>query len=388
MTARDNFLKTLTQTYPTLSHAESRVAPNLICPSVIELPVVILQQAQAFGQALFRLRENPSYKNYLLTHVHPTLADLGLQETQQHSICMSYDFHIDHDGVLKLIEVNTNAAFLALSDLLYKSWNLPTPVENFKLSEIVENLRTEMKLSGVKRGLNSLAIVDNSPETQRLFIEFLVFQEFFKSQGLICKILDVKMDSSKFDFVYNRGTDFYWQSSEWSSLKKRYNERQQCISPQPGEYFYMADKSRMVDWCRSENLTSWGVEENDIQTLKKHLPEAFDLTPASAEELWSRRKTLFFKPQQSFGSKQSYKGSSISRRVFDEIKEHKFLAQSFVPAPEVQLQTPEGPQGFKYDLRFFAYQERIQSVIARVYQGQVTNLQSPYGGFAPIRWQK
>ena len=61
-----------------------------------------------------------------------------------------------------------------------------------------------------------------------------------------------------------------------------------------------------------------------------------------------------------------------------------FIAQQFVPAPESMMKTPEGNQAFKYDLRFYAYQDTVQMAVARLYQGQVTNLRTPHGGFAPI----
>ena len=89
---------------------------------------------------------------------------------------------------------------------------------------------------------------------------------------------------------------------------------------------------------------------------------------------------------QAFGAKQSYRGSSITRKNFDPMIDRGFIAQEFIPAPEKTFETPEGPKKFKYDLRFYAYQDRVQSAVARLYQGQVTNLQTKDGGFACIRF--
>jgi hypothetical protein len=387
MSNRDLFISTLKQKYPTLADdAEARVAPNLICPAVVELPREILTQAQEFGRTLFRLRQNQAYQNFVRTTTTPNLENLHISEPANHSLCMSYDFHVDPLGTLRLIEVNTNAAFLALSDLLYDSQGLPNPVPDFSMSEFFKDIQTEFELVTGRRHLESIAIVDDQPAQQRLYIEFLVFQEMFKRWGLRCEIKDCQEDLSNFEFIYNRGTDFYLQDPKWTALRTLLNQKKSCVSPQPAEYFYLADKARMIGWRNSQELARWAVSTEDQAVLLKHVPLAEVLNSENGEEIWTRRKNLFFKPQQAFGSKQSYKGASISRKVYAEISEQKFLAQELVPAPEINLQTNEGPQVFKYDLRFFAYQDRIQSVVARVYQGQVTNLQSPYGGFAAVQF--
>jgi len=387
MTARDQFLQTLKNKYPGIKNPDEHIAANLICPSVVELPLGVLKQAQDFAKSLFSLRNNSLYVDSMNSHVDPNLQQMQIQPAGNYSICMSYDFHLDQNGVLQLIEVNTNAAFLALGDLLYESWSLPKPVLGFSMDEFLKNIQQEYHLSLGGSGPQRVAIVDENPHTQRLFIEFLVYREYLHSKNIEVEILDYREELANFDFIYNRGTDFYWQDTSWQNLRSLFNEKKTCVSPNPVEYFYLADKARMVDWSNSERLTSWGVSDLEKEVLLRHVPLAKTLTPENAEEIWAERKKFFLKPQQSFGSKQSYKGGSVSRRVFDEIKGQKFLAQSLVPAPELTLETTEGPQSFKYDLRFFAYRDRIQSVIARVYQGQVTNLQSPYGGFAPIRWK-
>ena len=40
---------------------------------------------------------------------------------------------------------------------------------------------------------------------------------------------------------------------------------------------------------------------------------------------------------------------------------------------------------YKFDLRFYVYRDALQLMVARVYQGQVTNLRTPGGGFAAVR---
>ncbi len=64
-----------------------------------------------------------------------------------------------------------------------------------------------------------------------------------------------------------------------------------------------------------------------------------------------------------------------------------YVAQAFVPPPEVALNSPlgEAPITLKYDLRVYAYAGEIQLLAARLYQGQTTNFRTPGGGFAPVR---
>jgi hypothetical protein len=257
---------------------------------------------------------------------------------------------------------------------MYEAHGLSQPVQGFYLAEIVENIKEEMILNGQK-GSPKIAIIDDQPTTQRLYIEFLIFNEFFKSQGLDTLICDFREIPSDRNFIYNRFTDFYFSGPESQNLKKDFFSRARCFSPHPFEYFLLADKGRLIDWSAEVDLSP---------LIKKYLPTCYLVTDANQEFIWSQRKNLFFKPRQAFGSKQSYKGASISRKVFEEIVQGQFIAQQLIPAPEREFETPAGRQKFKFDLRFYAYKDRVQSVVARLYQGQVTNLKTPYGGFAPV----
>ena len=46
--------------------------------------------------------------------------------------------------------------------------------------------------------------------------------------------------------------------------------------------------------------------------------------------------------------------------------------------------TGDGPREMKFDVRAYAYRDRVLLLGARVYEGQVTNLRSPGGGFSAI----
>ena len=381
---RNHFLTLITRKYPILDSAilEPLSSNNLVSAHTIKLPKAVLQQAQDFVRAAFTLRKLPEYQKFL----KPDFEKRGLLDPGNYSICMSYDFHVDETGNLKLIEINTNASFLALGTLLYESRGIPLPIADFSMDEIRDNLLNELQLIGKKSIHPHIQIIDEKPQEQKLYIEFVVFQEIFKKWGWKTEIVDSKLADLKADLIYNRDTDFYLEKPEYQNLKQAWLKEEICLSPQPAEYMYLADKQRQIEWGTAGFLEQMMLPENDIRTLRKHLPTAREVTLENAEQLWLERKNIFFKPKRSFGAKHSYRGGSISRKAFEEIIDKDMLAQEFITAPEVDVQTPEGAKKMKYDLRFYAYKDRVQMAVARLYQGQVTNLRTEYGGFSCLEF--
>lgn len=386
MDLKNDFIQQLKTSFQGLQNQplESLVSEYLISPFRIQLPKSVLSDIQKSIAVLFKLRENKAYQE----SYQEDLAALGLKDPGNKSICMSYDFHVTPDHQIKLIEVNTNASFLALGYEMYRMQGVPLPVSDYSPDEIRQNIETELKLHGKSAHTPlKVAIVDEEPERQRLFIEFLVYQELFKQWGWDSQILDIKkIDAAGTDFIYNRYTDFYLSQPQSADLRKSFLNKEACFSPNPYEYFLLADKQRMIDWSHPGNLDKWKVSAEDRSLIQSVVPTSYSLEPQNKEELWGMRKSLFIKPKRAFGSKQSYRGGSISRKIFDELAEQEFIAQSFVPAPELLFPTPTGDQSFKYDLRCFAYQGRLQLVVARIYQGQVTNLRTSLGGFGCLEF--
>lgn len=387
MNLKSEFVHQLRTTFPELAREplENLVNENLISPFTLTLPASILKQAQSAISLLFSMREKQSYKD----HYKSLIAEKGTPDPGNKSIMMSYDFHVDENQNLKLIEINTNAAFLILGHQLYQMKKQPLPVPDFSLQEIADNIRTELRLQGKEPSEKlKLSIIDDKPEEQRLFVEFLAYNEFFKSLGWDSRIQDYKdlFQDFKPDFIYNRYTDFFLSEPTSATLRQKFLNKEICLSPNPYEYLLLADKQRLIDWVQPGFLESQGIVGDDLILLKTVLPQSYDLRADNADEIWALRKKLFFKPKNAYGSKQSFRGSSISRKAFDELLKDDIIAQEFIPAPEQTFETPEGPQNFKFDLRCYAYQGRLQLIIARLYQGQVTNLRTPYGGFGTVQF--
>jgi hypothetical protein len=390
----ESFLAHLIQQYPGLAQEnqttlQAMISQNLLSPFVVEAPRTVLDQAQEIISVLFGMTHQQNYLDYY----EAQLKTLGLRNPGNYGIMMSYDFHVDKDGILKLIEVNTNAAFLILGYELYQLRKLSPTCSSFNLANLKSCLLNEIRLFIAHHKLQkrptplTVAVIDEKPEQQRLYIEFLAARELFKSFGFVSEILDSQDPKiGDFSMAYNRDTDFFLSTARSENLKARYDSGEICLSPNPYEYFLLADKERMIEWGQPEWQKTLGLNQYQLSILQKHVPLCLDFAKNPLEEIWSLRKKLFFKPKRAFGSKQTYKGSSISRKAFEGFVPEDFMAQEYIPASELRFTTPEGPQDFKYDLRCYAYMGELQLIMARLYQGQVTNLKTPYGGFACVQF--
>jgi hypothetical protein len=153
------------------------------------------------------------------------------------------------------------------------------------------------------------------------------------------------------------------------------------VTPHPRAHALYANKRNLALLTDEERLRSWGISHETLATLLSSVPATRAVDPGDAERLWSERKALFFKPAAGFGSRGSYRGDKLTRKVFAEILEGDYVAQALVP-PSERLMRAE--QALKLDLRNYVYDGEVQLVAARLYQGQTTNFRTPGGGFAPV----
>lgn len=369
MSLKSSFVSYLYQKFPDLSlnMLDQHISSELLSPAQISLSQEQIDKIKCEIQQYWNLR-NWGDKNLV-----SQFAAYNLRKPDNFAVCMSYDFHINSEGQPELIEINTNAAFLALGLELYSFLNLPNSAGLFDESALIEMFLNELELCKAKE--NSIAILDENPDQQKLYLEFLIYKNLFKKNEIPAEIFDInELDEfKKYSLIYNRHTDFYLQESKSSEIKKYFNAGQLNLSPHPYEYFLLADKQRFLDWNQQSEI------EKPSSLLK-----TYDLGIENKDKVWSERKNLFFKPKNSFGGKQAYKGASISRKVFDEIFNQNFIAQQLSIPATVSLHINNQTQDFKYDLRCFVYKNELQLIVARLYQGQMTNLRTPGGGFACI----
>ncbi|MFP5519572.1 MAG: hypothetical protein ACLGGX_06685 [Bdellovibrionia bacterium] len=386
MSNRTKFIEHLKLQYPEISPEmiESLVAENMISDFSIVLPIEVLTSLKKTVKSFHSLRTSKAYQDKMRARQE----QLQIKDCGHFSVMMSFDFHLNAENKPKLIEINTNAAFHLLGIEMYQALKQQQSWSPFQRLNFKDMFEAEFRLSSGSsdRQLKNLLITDEVPEQQRLYLEFLAYKELFKSFGWQAEIVDTAQiqKTKPVDFIYNRNTDFYFQNSQTATLKELSFSGATCVSPHPYEYLLLADKERMIEWGKDQYLESCDIPDEDINHIRSALPQTVPLSSATKDELWVARKNLFFKPMRAFGSKQSYKGASMSRKAFESLIDQETLAQEYINAPTVTFETASGPQEFKFDLRCYTYQDEIQSIVARIYQGQVTNLKTPHGGFAPV----
>ncbi|MDO8263986.1 MAG: hypothetical protein Q7T21_12290 [Gallionella sp.] len=321
---------------------------------------------------------------------------------QSLGVFFGYDFHLNSDGA-HLIEINTNAGGGFLNALLLDSQHetglpgLAVAEENLE-QVFLEMFRNEWRMTRGGAPLHSVAIVDEQPETQYLYPEFLLAQRMFERAGIAVYIADPAAlqargdglylessgDGQKIDLVYNRLTDFSLQ--RYPALRQAYLDGSVVLTPNPAHYGRYADKCNLARLTDADALRALGASEADITALQAGIPHTIVVKAYMEETLWQERKSLFFKPNSGYGSKGAYRGEKLTKRVFAEILQSDYVAQKLAPPGERSVCVNDaGPVSLKYDVRCYVYHGRVQLVAARLYQGQTTNFRTPGGGFALVR---
>lgn len=301
---------------------------------------------------------------------------------------MAYDFHTTEDGRCFLVEINTNAAGFLLSSVM-EMVHLGVSAETYRpLKDLQDSFTNELRLSGRDpTGPIRVAICDDAVLEQKMYPEFLMYRDWFKRFGWNAEIVETK-DLPPTDFVYNRSTDFYLEADSSALLRQAHLQNQACVSPNPHEYWLLADKERLIQFGSDTFWTAINGSAADRDAIAQVLIPTFEKSHfSSLDEIWDQRKTLFFKPKRSHGGKSVYRGESVSRKVFERLMLEDILIQKFQPAQRVPTDDERSVlNNWKFDLRFYVYQDRLQMCVARVYQGQVTNFASPLGGFTYVQF--
>lgn len=391
------FLAKAAELYPQTAKSSdlvSKISPNLVSPHVTELPMRLRAQAQEIVKAFFDLRQSPAWQNRLKSQ-NPNIPDPG-----NTSILMSYDFHVDANENLRLIEINTNASMSLIADISHQVHGIENVFASDFRAEIFKTFQQEALASSVVASADALnvAIVDEQPEQQRLLIEFKFFQELFQSRGWSVGIHDpeelrnqngrVCVENKALDLIYNRDTDFYFTKPASQALKDAMLTKSACITPHPFEYLLLADKERLLDLSRKEIVEGLGLPPSQNEIISRTLIATRDVRSFKSEDLWAARKKYFFKPRNSHGGKAVYRGASITKSTFETVMNGDYLAQEMVPPALLKFKNSTSNEEIelKSDLRFYVYRDRIQMACARLYRGQMTNAQTPGGGLSIINW--
>ncbi len=315
-------------------------------------------------------------------------------------VFLGYDFHVTEGG-LGLIEINTNAGGAMLSVALARAQRACcSPLQDMTAAAaamedvIVDMFRTEWRLSQRSGPLRCIAIVDEAPQQQYLYPDFLLFQDLFRRHGIDAIIADPSELSLRdgvlwhgrtiVDLVYNRLTDFSLDDPANAVLREAYLQHAAVLTPHPQAHALYANKRNLALLSDDRQLQALGVPTRSRDILLAGIPATKRVDPVDAERLWSERRGLFFKPATGFGSRAAYRGDKLTRRVWQEILAGDYVAQAIVAAGQRILSRQSPQQTLKFDVRNYVYGGSVQWLAARLYQGQTTNVRTRGGGFAPV----
>ncbi len=380
----EDFLRAVTDKH---SHLFAAVAQFVSAAQVAQMRAVI--------EAVERVVALPAWRDAVLQSAQAA--------TVQHAprtkgVFFGYDFHLNDSGA-HLLEINTNAGGALLNALLVNSQRdvhapgttaLPDNLE----PAFLDMFRREWKLQRGDAPLRTVAIVDETPPAQYFYPEFILAKQLFERAGITALIADpaelqargdgLYCGEHKVDLVYNRLTDFSLQLHP--ALLAAYQQDQLVLTPHPRAYSLYANKRNLSWLTDGERLRAMGADQATIATLLSGIPQTRLVASQHAELWWQQRKQWFFKPATGFGSKGSYRGANLTKRVFEEIMQADYVAQRMAP-PGGRRVCVDGaePVALKFDVRCYVYDGQVQLIAARLYQGQTTNLRTPGGGFAVVR---
>lgn len=370
-----------------------------------DYPMFVSQQdlttALDFTRLVSRLPQSNCYQEALGNNI----PEIARTKAKNAGVLFGYDFHITANGP-KLIEINTNAGGAYLNFHLLRAQvpccdDVESLIQPALLSrdfeqQLMAMFQREFSLqdsTGSKK-LSSIAIVDEEPETQFLYEEFLMFQTLFERNGIRTYIVDPKklkhgkdglyVGEERIDLIYNRHTDFYLETSSMALIKDAYLDEQVVLTPNPNHYGQLADKRLLTRFSDPHFLARLGLSSDEQALIQNTVPATVPVDSANAEDLWRNRRQYFFKPMVGFGSRASYSGAKLTKKTWRYILENNYVAQAFVPA-DVRRFNREGEwENYKTDLRVYSYEGKPLMIAARLYQGQTTNMRTPGGGFAPV----
>jgi hypothetical protein len=381
---------------PAQSIVESH--PHLFCDMPVFLDSGHVSQMRQVIDAIEATAHLRTYQEAVLSEAR----DLAPINPATLGVFMGFDFHMTPGGP-KLIEVNTNAGGAFLNIAAHDAQRACCPAVDEHIAaqpttagleaEILTMFQREWLLARGGAPLRTIAIVDVDPRGQFLYPEFQLARKLFESHGVRTHIADpselelaadcIRLRGERIDLVYNRLTDFYFEAPASHVLRLAYQQDLAVITPHPRAHALYADKRNLAVLSNAAALDTLGVPQVAADVLVRGIPSTREAA-GCPETWWRDRKDWFFKPRSGYGSRGTYRGDKLTRRVFAEVMNGEYIAQEFTPPSERWRSRATGKEVFKVDVRCYTYAGKIQHMVARLYQGQTTNFRTAGGGFAPV----
>ena len=373
--------------------------PHLFSATSVFVSRADLAAMAAIVSAVETVVKEPWYERAVLEWADP----VARVPMRSGSAFLGFDFHLAADGP-KLIEINTNAGGALLSaklsraqepccDEMREGTAPATGIAGVE-GEFLAMFREEWQRERGAAPLRRIAIVDDDPTGQFFHPEFELFRALFEAHGIAAAIVAPEAlslradrlvaDGAAIDLVYNRLTDFTLAAPTHRVLRAAYATGAAVVTPNPRAYALYADKRNLALLSDPSLLAAYGVPQPVVARLAAGVPRTVQVTAANAARLPAARRKLFFKPAQGYGSKATYRGANVTRRVWAEIESGGYVAQALVPPGSRVVAVAGETRLLKLDIRLYVYAGRVQLAVARLYQGQTTNFRTAGGGFAPV----
>ena len=255
---------------------QARIAlnqPFLFSNVPVFLPASTLHAMQGIVAAIEQVAQIPAYKAAVLGWAPA----IGQIDHGPQGALMGYDFHLSDDSP-KLIEVNTNAGGAFLNALLAQAQTLccvgrgPVAADSLVAgfeAAVIAMFRSEWQRQRGAAPLRRIAIVDDAPQDQYLYPEFVLVQKMLVRHGIDAVICDPQAltlgDGGLYfgdlpvDLVYNRLVDFTLSEPRHAVLHDAYQTGAVVVTPNPHNHAVLAHKHNLTLLSDPAALAALGV---------------------------------------------------------------------------------------------------------------------------------
>lgn len=304
---------------PGFCEAFMRSRPNLFS----NVPVFLA--ASAFGEmvgivdAIECATKLPAYRDAVLSWA----PEIALRDFGPAGALMGYDFHLDDDGP-KLIEVNTNAGGAFLNAFLAKAQKaccaeveqglISAKDDKFEIAAAAMFRNEWQRQFETESPPQRIAIVDDRPEDQYLYPEFVLAKQLLVKHGIDAVIGNaselqyqggrLRLGGQEIDLVYNRLVDFALDLPEHAALKEAYQDGAVVVTPNPYNHALFASKRNLTLLSNPQALETLGLSP-EMRLRLAGIPRATLVTPENADALWQTRKEVFSSHCPATGARRS-----------------------------------------------------------------------------------